>query len=116
MTNDLSAFLPFFWTSKLRNAPVLGHKYDIIDLSSDFIDFIESDSLILDEESSFVSGFSSSEEYLSDNESNEIVQSLIPSKRFPELHNRIKSSILDLGGIVIPKLNWTVPKVQLFYN
>jgi len=35
---------------------------------------------------------------------------LPPNQRFPELHQLIKDKIMELGGEVAPKLNWTAPK------
>lgn len=114
--NDLTTFLPSYWTSLLKEVPVLGLKFDIIELNNDFIEFLESDGLTLDEERPFISGFSSSDDYSSEEEEcSEFIHKFIPSDKFPELHNKIKSAIQDLGGVVVPKLNWTVPKVSNFY-
>lgn len=33
-----------------------------------------------------------------------------PNRRFPDLHNAITAAIADLGGSVVPKLNWSAPK------
>ncbi|CCE72805.1 Piso0_000399 [Millerozyma farinosa CBS 7064] len=35
---------------------------------------------------------------------------LDPAKDFPELHDQIKRHIEELGGAVMPKLNWSAPK------
>lgn len=35
---------------------------------------------------------------------------LPPNQRFPETHNLIKEKIAELGGAVVPKLNWSSPK------
>ncbi|TLD06028.1 uncharacterized protein PgNI_08973 [Pyricularia grisea] len=35
---------------------------------------------------------------------------LPPNRRFPELHQKIKDEIKQLGGEVVPKLNWSSPK------
>lgn len=113
-TSELAPFLPSYWTSALKEIPVLGSEFDIIDLNADFVEFLESDGLTLDEERPFISGFSSSEDYSSSEEDCDEDNSkmCIPSERFPELHERIKYSIQRLGDVIIPKLNWTVPKVQ----
>ncbi|KAL8750258.1 MAG: hypothetical protein Q9199_007186 [Rusavskia elegans] len=39
-----------------------------------------------------------------------------PSTQWPELHQRIKSTITELGGNVVPKLNWSAPKDATFMN
>jgi hypothetical protein len=33
-----------------------------------------------------------------------------PNQRFPDLHRQIKAAIEELGGAVMPKLNWSAPK------
>lgn len=35
---------------------------------------------------------------------------LPPNERFPEIHQKIKDTIKELGGEVAPKLNWSSPK------
>lgn len=35
---------------------------------------------------------------------------LPPNQRFPELHQKIKDTITELGGEVAPKLNWSSPR------
>lgn len=37
-----------------------------------------------------------------------------PTQRFPDLHSQIKMTIRELGGKVIPKLNWSTPKDAAF--
>lgn len=46
----------------------------------------------------------------SDDDSDDEPPSLPPNHRFPELHQQIKDKIVELGGEVAPKLNWTSPK------
>ena len=33
-----------------------------------------------------------------------------PSLAWPAIHNAVKSTIAELGGVVVPKLNWSAPK------
>lgn len=46
----------------------------------------------------------------SDDDDDDEPERLPPNQRFPELHQLIKDKILELGGEVAPKLNWTAPK------
>lgn len=110
---DASLFLPAYWISRLRNVPILGSKFEIIDLNNNFIDFLESDGMTLDDESQFTSGFSGSDEDYTDSDTDNSVsiQYLKPSEQFPEIHEKIRTAVNSMGGSVIPKLNWTVPKV-----
>ena len=111
---DLASFLPSFWSSTLQNIPILGDKYEIIDLNTNFIEFLESDSLVLDEDRPFISEFSSSdEEEPYENNSELAIKHITPSEIFPDLHEKIKVALNSLGGSAVPKLNWTVPKVKL---
>lgn len=108
----LLSFLPSFWTSFLKNVPILGSKFEIIELGSDFIDFLESDGLFLDDDKHILSSLSSSDEEYSDSDSETVGASYRkPSETFPVLNEKIKNAIFSLGGTVVPKLNWTVPKV-----
>ena len=110
-TSNLFSFLPSFWTSYLKNVPILGSKFEIVDLESSFIDFIESDGLFLDDDIPISSAFSSSDEEFFNSDSEGDLSCQNPSKTFPFLNEKIKNSIFSLGGTVVPKLNWTVPKV-----
>jgi len=111
-TSDFAKFLPSFWTKSLKKAPLLCPRYEIIDLNNEFIHFIESDGLILDDDT-FVSSFSSDDDF-SDNETDAHESYIKPSEAFPLLHANIKHVFESLGGSVVPKLNWTVPKVYAF--
>lgn len=112
--SDMIPFLPSFWSSKLNEAPLLGSNFKIIELDEKFIEFIESDGLTLEDEDQCTSTLSGSDEYY-DSDSEYAVAFCKPSEKFPELHELIKNAIEDLGGAVVPKLNWTVPKVYLSF-
>lgn len=115
--DHLFSFLPSFWTSSLQNVPILGSKFEIIELGRDFIDFIESDGLFLDDDTHLVSALSSSDEEYSVSDSETVAESYQrPSEIFPVLNEKIKNAISSLGGTVVPKLNWTVPKVTYFIS
>lgn len=110
---DLGSFLPSFWTENLVRAPLLGSTYKIIELDENFIEFIESDGLALDEDNPYTSALSSSDEFSDSDYSDQPVSYSKPSEKFPKLNELIKCSIESLGGAVVPKLNWTVPKVNV---
>lgn len=112
--NDLDSFLPSFWSKNLLGAPLIGSTYKIIELDEKFIEFIESDGLALDEDNPYTSALSSSDEFSESDDSDQPVSYFKPSEKFPKLNELIKSSIETLGGSVVPKLNWTVPKVNQF--
>lgn len=112
-TVSLHYFLPSFWTVSLRNVPVFGCKYEIIEVEMNFIDFLERDGLFLDDSKPFISAFSDNDEEYSEGESEVNVSHLTPSECFPDLNEKIKNAISNLGGTVVPKFNWTVPKVIL---
>lgn len=107
---DMIPFLPSFWLSNLNEIPLLGSNFKIIELDEKFIEFIESDGLTLESEDQYTSTLSGSDEY-SEADSDNAITFCKPSEKFPELHELIKNAIEDLGGTVVPKLNWTVPKV-----
>ncbi|KAL8782561.1 MAG: hypothetical protein Q9213_005286 [Squamulea squamosa] len=39
-----------------------------------------------------------------------------PSTQWPEIHQKIQSTITELGGNVVPKLNWSAPKDATWMN
>lgn len=46
----------------------------------------------------------------SDDDEDSAPSRLPPNERFPELHQKIKDTIKELGGEVAPKLNWSAPR------
>lgn len=90
----------------LADTPILGNHSEIIDLDAKFIEYLESDGLYL-EESQYTSQFSDSEEY-----DQEEAIGVNPSTAFPEVHAKVEKALKALGGCVVPKFNWTVPKVE----
>ena len=115
---DYSIFLPKFWISSLGNVPLFSPLYEIIELDENFINFLESVGMYIDDDI-IVSSFSSEDEEKHDEltcrNANEAQNDcLMPSKAFPDIHDKIIMSIKELGGYVVPKINWTVPKVSTF--
>ena len=92
-------------------------KARLIPLSVPFIEYLRSDSIILPLEDSHhqsslegtdPDNFSST---LSDEGSNiENDESEDPSLAWLDIHQKVKSVITELGGNVVPKLNWSAPK------
>ncbi|MCJ1376294.1 hypothetical protein MMC20_007536 [Loxospora ochrophaea] len=89
-------------------------KARLIPLSPPFISYLRSDGIILPPETApsplddsdsgvFSSSFASDSED-DDNEEND------PSLQWQDIHQTIRSTILELGGSVVPKLNWSAPK------
>ncbi|CAK7269247.1 hypothetical protein SEPCBS119000_003472 [Sporothrix epigloea] len=124
-----------YWFPKYRKVCI---KSRIIPLSAEFIEYLREDGIILsdashgsgsgdtddeddwepsnptlrhhksaDEEKYDV--FLDADSDDSDDDAPPVVR-LPPNRRFPELHERIKSEIAALGGVVAPKLNWSAPK------
>lgn len=107
---DFASFLPSFWTNNLPGFPILGSEFRIIDLDLNFIKYIESDGIIL-EDDVFSLGSSLGDSNFSDNDYEKSKVDIKPSDLFPEIHQKIQNAISFLGGCVVPKLNWTVPTV-----
>lgn len=83
-------------------------KSRIIPLPQTFLNYIRADGIILPPETptfapSTYNDTSTSEGWDEDDDSD-------PSLAFPELHQQIKDTIAELGGLVAPKLNWSAPK------
>ncbi|OJD31889.1 cell division cycle protein 123 [Diplodia corticola] len=95
-------------------------KARLIPLSRPFLNYLRADGIILppDEEASQRdwsdddSGiFSSTETPDEDGDGDED-----PSREWPEIHNAIRDIIVELGGKVCPKLNWSSPKDATWIN
>lgn len=91
-------------------------KARLVALSQPFLDYLRADGILLPPEddgrsqpqwSDTDSGvFSSTEDGASDDSDEEED----PSQEWRDVHQAIKSTISELGGKVVPKLNWSAPK------
>ena len=92
-------------------------KARLLPLTTPFVEYLRSDGIVLpsededyqtnttDTDSGIFSTASS--DVGSDSEDEEQVD---PTFAWPEIHKRIKSIIAELGGNIVPKLNWSAPK------
>ncbi|KAK4204360.1 putative cell division cycle protein [Triangularia verruculosa] len=117
-----------YWFPKYRTSCV---RSEIIPLTPDFVSYIHEDGIILAHEGSSdpnqeeddddweptnpSSDFpppprEPDDESDSDDEEETTPNRLPPNQRFPDLHNKIESTIKQLGGAVAPKLNWSSPR------
>lgn len=90
------------WYPRFRS---LTPKARLIPLSQPFLDYLRSDGIILPPETTPNDGDSGFEE-----EDGEDENSSDPSEPWADIHDRIRSIIHELGGKVVPKLNWSAPK------
>lgn len=119
------------WFPKYRSSCI---KSRIIPLSPPFVSYLLEDGIVLaddegdsdavdDEEwhtnsSTSVAraprddkmSFSDEEKDEEEDEEEAAAAQIPPNKRFPETHGLIKETIAQLGGAVVPKLNWSSPK------
>ncbi|KAL9137115.1 MAG: hypothetical protein Q9175_001684 [Cornicularia normoerica] len=77
-------------------------KARLIPLSAAFLSYLRVDGIILPPEN-----IPSSIDSNTDNEEDEATD---PSQAWLDIHQKIKSTIFELGGSVMPKLNWSAPK------
>lgn len=90
-------------------------KARLVALTRPFIEYLRSDGIVLPSDndqntqdwSDTDSGVFSSTE--NPNEAND-EEDVDPSATWPEVHESIKVTIAELGGKVVPKLNWSAPK------
>ncbi|ERF74735.1 hypothetical protein EPUS_04904 [Endocarpon pusillum Z07020] len=93
------------WQPKLRS---LTPKSRIIPLNDAFLAYLRADGIILPPEPSTSSAdINSDSGFGTDSDSDDEED---PSASWSELHARIQSTIAELGGKVLPKLNWSAPK------
>ena len=92
-------------SADLRRYRSLTPKARLIALSASFLSYLRADGIILppEDESSNVDSEIEGE----DEEEDEPTD---PSEAWPDVHQKIKSTISELGGSVMPKLNWSAPK------
>ncbi|KAG8161445.1 hypothetical protein KVR01_008432 [Diaporthe batatas] len=114
-----------YWFPKYRTSCIRSR---IIKLPPEFIQYIREDGIILssddpsaaaDEDddweptsTAFAPPRVDEPEQDSDDDSDDdsAPSRLPPNERFPELHQKIKDTIKELGGEVAPKLNWSSPR------
>ncbi|KAL9008602.1 MAG: hypothetical protein Q9173_006288, partial [Seirophora scorigena] len=101
-------------------------KARLIPLDAPFLSYLRSDGIILppepndneyfstDTDSGIFSSASSPIDSPSDTDSESSYTD--PSLYWPEIHTKIKSTIEELGGNVVPKLNWSAPKDATWIN
>ncbi|KAG6365548.1 hypothetical protein INS49_007159 [Diaporthe citri] len=118
-----------YWFPKYRTSCIRSR---IIKLPSEFIEYIREDGIILSSDdpsaaaddddddweptsNAFAPPRPDEPEQVSDSDTEDDDQESTPSRlppnqRFPELHQKIKDTIKELGGEVAPKLNWSSPR------
>jgi D123 len=83
-------------------------KSRILHLNEAFLTYLRADGIILPPEpSSSNADVNSDSGFGTDSDSDDEED---PSSSWPELHARVRSTIAELGGKVLPKLNWSAPK------
>lgn len=88
-------------------------KARLIPLSAPFLSYLRADGIILPPEdiaSSNRLDTDSGEEEQEEEEEEEEDEATDPSEAWLDIHHKIKSTISELGGSVMPKLNWSAPK------
>jgi len=92
-------------------------KARLIPLSTPFIEYLRSDGIVLpSEESDHQSSLSDTDSGIFSSTSSDVgsdvedEESEDPSLAWLDIHQRLKSIITELGGNVVPKLNWSAPK------
>lgn len=101
------------WHSNYRT---LTPRSRIVPLTPAFLQYIREDGIILPADEEQITSLSDSESEDDDDENGFAPAAQPPDKRFPELHQRIKDTIAELGGRTIPKLNWSSPKDASFMS
>ncbi|KAF8865721.1 cell cycle control protein Cdc123 [Acephala macrosclerotiorum] len=95
-----------FWHPKYRSSTL---KSRIIPLSPAFLSYIREDGIVLPPETAtFPPPSTYNDNSTSDGWDEEPDPD--PSVHFTEIHQQIRDTIIELGGLVAPKLNWSAPK------
>lgn len=116
-----------YWFPKYRTSCIRSR---VIKLPPEFIEYIREDGIILSSDDPSAAADDDDDDWEptstalapprpddpeqdSDSEDDDQESSpsrLPPNQRFPELHQKIKDTIKELGGEVAPKLNWSSPR------
>jgi len=90
-------------------------KTRILPLTPEFLFYLREDGIVLPSDEEQVTSLSDSEDGNdSEHDDAEALGRSDPVLAFPELHQKIKNTIAELGGKVAPKLNWSSPKDAIF--
>ncbi|KIW70819.1 hypothetical protein PV04_03058 [Phialophora macrospora] len=93
------------WYPRLRS---LTPKARLIPLSQPFLDYLRADGIILPPEHKSATADAEDSGY--DDEDPDDDAEIDPSESWAEVHAAIAATIKELGGKVVPKLNWSAPK------
>ncbi|EXJ62458.1 hypothetical protein A1O7_02895 [Cladophialophora yegresii CBS 114405] len=99
------------WYPRFRS---LTPKARLVPLSQPFLDYLRADGIILPPEhkspASDAEDSGYDDEASDDAASADTEEEVDPSESWPEVHDAIATTIRELGGKVVPKLNWSAPK------
>jgi hypothetical protein len=108
------------WHATYRS---LTPKTRIVPLTPEFLEYLRADGIVLPADEQQITSLSDSESEDEDSEDEEeggegdtAPAQLEPTQAFPELHQKIKDTIAELGGRVAPKLNWSAPQDAVFMS
>lgn len=104
-----------YWHPKYR---AVTPKARLIELNRPFVDYLKADGIILPPEEGEQHDFDSDSGIFSgnDNASEASDEDNDPSVEWRSIHENVISTIAELGGKVVPKLNWSAPKDATWIN
>ncbi|KAH8695095.1 cell cycle control protein Cdc123 [Talaromyces proteolyticus] len=85
-------------------------KARLIPLTDPFISYLLADGIVLPPDQPRRSTLAGDDSGIETSDSEDDGEDEDPSADWLEIHNKIKDTIKELGGIVTPKLNWSAPK------
>ncbi|KAH8803100.1 D123-domain-containing protein [Xylogone sp. PMI_703] len=94
-----------YWHQRYRSRAI---KSRIIPLSPEFLSYLREDGIVLPSEATPSQPDTYNDTSTSTGWDSEPQPE--PQHAFPEIHQKIKDAIKELGGLVAPKLNWSAPK------
>lgn len=97
------------WSRQVPQENLIPSK--VLAIPREFLEYLESESITIPRKVEQATPNSDNE--FSDWEEEE-EERVDPTKNFPQFHQEIIKGIKELGGVIIPKLNWSAPKDATF--
>lgn len=103
-------FFAASWLTVFRRYRAITPKARLIPLNEPFLSYLRSDGIVLPPEGNNRAALAEDDSGVYSFSDSDTEEQPDPSVEWHEIHTQIKETIAELGGRVVPKLNWSAPK------